>query len=153
MFHFGGGYFDGSKAIARDVVDDDAEEVFAFGGSADLLLVVNPLGYVLFNLVEGAGGVEMGVGAVDEDTFRVEDKDGELEVGVDFAVGGAHKCDVGRVDGIADTVAAKGAVRLIGEDVAWGRRVLGLGWKSGRKDGDLDEYLGRSRRASHDGFA
>ena len=102
-------------------MDDDAEEVDAFGGSTDLLVVLNAPGYVLFELVESGRDVEGVADGVDEDTVRIEDEDGDFKVGVDLAVGGAKKCDVGWIDGVADAVATKRSVYLVGENVAGSR--------------------------------
>src|SRR5277367_6325433 len=55
VFHFGGGYFHGSEAVAREVVNYDAEKVFAFGGSADLLTVLDAVGDVSLDLFEAGG--------------------------------------------------------------------------------------------------
>jgi hypothetical protein len=40
-------------------VDDNAEEVHAFGGSADLLAILNAAGDVFLELVDGGADVEI----------------------------------------------------------------------------------------------
>jgi hypothetical protein len=74
VFYFGGGYLHGSEAVAREVVDHDAEEVLAFGGSADLLTVLNAIGDVFLNLVERGGYVETGADPVDEKACGLKTK-------------------------------------------------------------------------------
>ena len=124
------------------VVDDNAEEVLAFGGSADLLTVLDAMRDVLLNFVEGGGDVEIVAEPVDYDACGIEDEDDEFKVGVDFAVGGAEKRDVGWLDGIADAVAAEGAVHFFGQDVAGSGSVFGLGWRADGEDGYLHDDLG-----------
>src|SRR5258707_10568922 len=124
------------------VVDHDAEKVLAFGGSADFLSVLDSIRDVFLKLVEGRGYVELGAEPVDENACGIEDEDDEFKGGVDFAVGGAEKRDVGRLDGIADAVTAEGAVYFFGQDVSGGGIVFGLG----RRADGIDRYL-------HDDFA
>ena len=107
-------------------MDDDAEEVFAFDWSADLLMILNALGYVGLDLVEGGADVEITGDAIDEQAFRIEDEDGDFEVGANFTVGGAKKGDVGGADGVADAVAAEGSVCLVHENVAGSGSVFDL---------------------------
>ncbi len=142
VIYFGGGYLHGSEAVVREVVDRDAEKVLAFGGSADLLTVLDAIRDVFLNLVEGRGYVELSAEPVDENACGIEDEDDEFKGGVDLAVGSTDKRDVGRLDGIADAVAAEGAVHLFGQDVAGGWVVFGLGrWADGI-DGNLHDDLG-----------
>ena len=143
VFYFGGGYLHGSEAVACDVVDHDAEEVFAFGRSADLLVVLDTPRDVLLELVEGRGYVEGRAGSIDENAVGIEDEDDEFEGGVDFSVREAVKRDVGRLDGIADVVAAERAVHLFRESVAGGGIVFGLGRRADGKDANLHDDLGR----------
>ena len=127
----------------REVVDRDAEKVLAFGGSADLLTVLDAIGDVFLKLVEGGGYVEFGAEPVDENACGIEDEDDEFKGGMDFAVGGADKRDVGGLDGIADAVAAEGAMHFFGQDVAGGGVVFGLGRRADRVDGYLhDDFAG-----------
>ena len=119
----------------------DAEKVFALGGSADLLAVLNASGDVFLKLIKWRCDMELGADSVDESACGVEDEDDELKGGVDFAVGGAEKRDVRRLDRIADAVAAKGAVHFFGQDVVGGGGVFGLRGGAGGKDGYLHDDL------------
>jgi hypothetical protein len=110
-------------------VDHDAEKVFAFGGSADLLAVLDAVGDVFLNLVEARGYVEIVAEPVDEYACGIEDEDDEFECGVDLSVRGTEKRDVGRLDRIVDAVAAEGAVYFFGQDVSGGGECLRSGWK------------------------
>ena len=92
-------------------MDDDAEKVFAFGGSADLLTVLNASGDAFLEFVKRGGFVELGAEPVDETAGGIEDEDDEFKGGVDFAVGGSKKGDVGGLDSVADVVAAEGDCR------------------------------------------
>jgi hypothetical protein len=141
-FYFGGGYLHGSETLVREVVDRDAEKVLAFGRRADLLTVLDAIRDVFLELVEGGGYVEFGAEPVDENACGIEDEDDEFKGGVDFSVGSADKGDVGGFDGIADTVAAEGAVHLFGHDVAGGRIVFGLGRRADGIDGYLHDDFG-----------
>jgi hypothetical protein len=143
VFYFGGGYLYGSEAVAVEVVDHYAEKVLAFGGSADLLTVLDALRYVSLQLVQRRGYVELGAEPVDENACGVEDEDDEFKGGMDFAIGGSEKRDVGRLDRIADAVAAEGAVHLVGQDVSGGGSVFGLGRRADGEDGYLhDDFAG-----------
>src|SRR5258705_9764167 len=115
VFYFGGGYLYGSEAVVREVVDRDAEKVLAFCGRADLLTVLDAISDAFLKLVEGRGYVELAAEPVDENACGIEDEDDEFKGGVDFAVGGAEKRDVGRLDGIADAVTAEGGVDFFGQ--------------------------------------
>jgi hypothetical protein len=141
IFYFGGGYFHGSQAVVGKVVDGDAEKVFALGGSADLLSVLDTMRDVFLQLVEGGGDMEFGDEPIDENACGIEDEDGELEGGVDFAVGVATKRDVGGLDGIVDVVATEGAVHFFRQDVARGGIVFGLGRRADGEDGNLHDDL------------
>jgi hypothetical protein len=57
---------------------------------------------------------------------------------VDLAIGDAAKRDVGGRDGIADAVAAEGAVHFFGQDVARGGIVFCLG---GRANGKTATFM------------
>ena len=127
----------------REVVDRDAEKVLAFGGSADLLTVLDAVRYVFLKLFEGGGYVELGAEPVDENACGIEDEDDEFKGGVDFTVGGADKRDVGGLDGIADTVTAEGTVHFFGQDVSGGGVVFGLGRRADGINGHLhDDFAG-----------
>ena len=125
-----------------EVVDYDAEKVFALGGSADLLTVLYAVGDVFLELVKRRGYVELGADPVDENACGIEDEDDEFEGGVNFAVSGAEKGDVGGLDGVADAVAAEGALHLVGQDVVGSGGVFGLGGGAGGKDGHLHDDFG-----------
>ena len=142
VFYFGGGYLHGSEAVAREVVGDDAEKVFALGGSTDFLAVLDAMRDVLLNFVEGGGDVEIVAEPVDYDACGIEDEDDEFKVGVDFAVRGAEKRDVGGLDSIADAVTAEGAVHLFRQDVAGSGSVFGRGGRADGEDGYLHDDLG-----------
>ena len=60
VFYFGGGYLYGSEAIVGEVVGHDAEKVFAFGRSADLLTILDAVGDVFLKFVERGGYAELG---------------------------------------------------------------------------------------------
>src|SRR5438067_3810601 len=149
VFYFRGGYFDGSEAVVGEVVGDDAEKVLAFGGSADLLMVLDSVGDVFLELVEGGGDVELRTEPVDESAGRIEDEDDEFKRCVDFAVGGAEERNVGRLDGVADAVTAEGTVDLFGQDVVRSGSVFDLGGGADWKDGYLHDDLGGCGRAAH----
>lgn len=112
-------------------MDDDAKEIFALDWSADLLMILNALGYVGLDLLEGGADVEITGDAIDEQAFRIEDEDGDFEVGMNFAVGGAKKGDAGGTDGVADAVAAEGSVCFVDENVAGSGSVFSLRGRAG----------------------
>ena len=127
----------------REIVDHDAEKVLAFGGSADLLSVLDTVRDIFLKLVEGGGNVKLGAEPVDENACGIVDEDDEFKGGVDFAVGGAEKRDVGGLDCIADAVAAEGAVYFFGQNVSGGGIVFGLSRRADGKDGYLhDDFAG-----------
>jgi hypothetical protein len=128
--------------VAYEIVDHDAEKVFAFGGSADLLPVLDTVCDVSLELVERGGDAEGRAGSIEENAVGIEDEDGEFEGGVNFAVGEAEKRNVVRLDGIADAVTAERAVHFVRQDVGGSGSVFGLSRRAGGKDGYLHDDLG-----------
>lgn len=125
------------------VVNYDAEKVFALGWSANLLCVLNASGDAFLELVEGRAYVELSAEPVDEDAFGIEDEDDEFKGGVDFAVGGAEEGDVGGLDGVVDAVAAEGTVDFFRQDVVGCGGIFGLRGGAGGNYGHLhDDFRG-----------